>query len=162
MLVGIISDTHNRSERTRNALDVFQGEGVEAILHCGDITQPAIMRMILETKIPSYFVFGNNDDPGEVSWTLKNHGGFDLGYSGIITLADRRIGMAHGDRPALAQKVVAQEPDFFLFGHTHQATDFKQGRTWFINPGALHRASRHTFVTLDLAAGKLNWHELTD
>lgn len=162
MLVGVISDTHNRVQRTESALNILQQEGVAAIFHCGDVTGEPTVRLILNTKVPSYFVYGNNDDPHEISLIVKSFGGFDMGYSGIVELGDRKIGMAHGDRPALLQQIAYEQPDYVLFGHSHLATDFQQGKSRFINPGALHRAPKWTFVTLDLANDKLKWHELKE
>jgi uncharacterized protein len=40
MLIGLISDTHNKVARTYRALRTFQKLGVKAILHCGDLTRP--------------------------------------------------------------------------------------------------------------------------
>lgn len=160
MLIGIISDTHNQYERTARAIETMVQKQVKAIFHCGDLTRPKIVSSIISAGIPSYFVYGNNDDPGELSYEIEHQGGFDLGFSGTVTLADRKIGMAHGDRPALMQKLAAQEPDYLFFGHSHLATDFQQGPIHFLNPGALTRAPRWTFATLDLASGAIEWHTL--
>jgi predicted phosphodiesterase len=60
------------------------------------------------------------------------------------------------------QKLAAAEPDYLFFGHSHKATDFQQGPTRFINPGALYRAPKWTYVTLDLATGEIQWHEIKE
>ena len=162
MLIGLISDTHNQVARTYRALRTFQNLGVKAILHCGDLTRPQVAQTLITKDIPTYFVYGNNDDSDELEYNLKLFGGIDLKYSGIITLGDRRIGMAHGDRPAHMQKLAAAEPDYLFFGHSHLASDFQQGPTRFINPGALYRAPKWTYVTLDLATGEIQWHEIKE
>lgn len=162
MLIGLISDTHNQALRTVRAMQTFRFMGIKALLHCGDLTRSKIVQDLISEDFPTYFVYGNNDDPGEIELTIKSHGGHDLGYSGLITLADRRIGMTHGDRPAYMQKLAAQSPDYLCFGHSHLATDFQQGPTRFINPGALHRAPKWTFATLDLATGQIEWHEIKE
>lgn len=162
MLIGLISDTHNQSARTAEALRTLQSKGIQALLHCGDVTRPKIAQALITDDFPTYFVYGNNDDPGELGLTIKSHGGHDLGYSGLITLANRRIGMAHGDRPSFMQRLAAESPEYLIFGHSHLATDFQQGPTRFINPGALHRAPKWTFATLDLATGTLLWHEIKE
>ena len=162
MLIGLISDTHNQSSRTTEALKVFQNFGIKALLHCGDLTRPKIAQSLITDNFPTYFVYGNNDDPDEIGLTIKSYGGHDLGFSGLIILADRRIGITHGDRPSYMQKLATQSPDYLFFGHSHLATDFQQGPTRFINPGALHRAPKWTFATLDLATGLLQWHEIKE
>lgn len=58
MLIGVISDTHGSLDpRAYAAL-----ADCDAIIHAGDIGDPAIMRE-LETLAPVYAVLGNNDYP---------------------------------------------------------------------------------------------------
>ena len=52
-------------------------------------------------------------------------------------------------------ELTARRPDYLFSGHTHQALDVLRDDTRFINPGALHRASRWTVGLLDLASGRL-------
>ncbi|MFM7317175.1 MAG: metallophosphoesterase family protein [bacterium] len=162
MLIGVISDTHNQYDRTARAIELMVKKKVEAIFHCGDLTRPKMVSTITASGVPCYFVYGNNDDPGSLSLEINVLQAFDLKYSGIITLGDRKIGMAHGDRPALMQKLAAQEPDYIFFGHSHLATDFQQGPIRFVNPGAMTRAPRWSFTTIDLTTGELFWHTLED
>lgn len=143
-------------------MDVFRRLGVKAVLHCGDVTRPSMIEDLVDKQLATYFVYGNNDEPERLAPAIRNAGAFDLGYSGLFTLGSARIGMAHGDRPRLLQQLAAQEPDYLLFGHSHLATDFRQGSIRFINPGALHRAPKWTFATLDISTGTLDWHELSD
>jgi putative phosphoesterase len=160
MLIGILSDTHNQVKRTAHCVALMAQMKVSAIFHCGDLTQGPMIGVVTNSGIPSYFVYGNNDDSDELAYEIQLKGGIDLRFSGLVTLADRKIGMAHGDRPALLQKLAAEEPDYLFFGHSHLATDFQQGPTHFINPGALHRAPKYTFCTLDLITKELHWHKI--
>jgi putative phosphoesterase len=162
MIIGILSDTHNQKERTASAMKTFRKIGIEALLHCGDVTRPGMTEIIQSDRFPIYFVYGNNDDPEHLGPSIINSGGFDLGDRGLITLGPARIAMTHGDRPRTMQQLAAEEPDYLLFGHSHIATDFRQGPTRFINPGALHRAPKWTFATLNLSDGTLEWHEISD
>lgn len=162
MLIGLISDTHNQADRTTQAFNILEKKGIEALIHCGDLTRSSIAQLLISKSFPSYFVYGNNDDPRELGLSIKAFGGKDLGFSGLITLRDRRIGVTHGDRPSLMQKLAAESPDYLFFGHSHLVTDFQQGPTRFINPGALHRAPRWTFATLNLADGQIEWHQLKE
>ena len=59
MLIGILSDTHNQTKRTAAAIQLLHAEGAEVLIHCGDLTDPDIVGIC--TKLPCYFVFGNND-----------------------------------------------------------------------------------------------------
>lgn len=162
MLIGIISDTHNQSARAAKAFRNLCELGVEAVLHCGDVTRPPMIDLLTDKSLTTYFVYGNNDDPAVLRPAILNVGGIDLEYSGLITLGSARIGMTHGDNPRLMQKLAAAEPDYLLFGHSHVATDFRQGATRFVNPGAMHRAPKWTYATLDLATDTLEWFRIED
>ncbi len=59
MKIGILSDTHDQVERTARAVAALVGAGAEVLIHCGDITGPAVVREC--AGLPSYYVFGNND-----------------------------------------------------------------------------------------------------
>jgi hypothetical protein len=63
----------------------------------------------------------------------------------------------HGHVPADMQRALAEGVDFLCHGHTHVPRDERVGRTRIINPGALHRASKHTAALLDLPAGRLRF-----
>ena len=43
MLLGILSDTHNQVDRTRQALNLLRAEGAEALIHAGDLNSEPIV-----------------------------------------------------------------------------------------------------------------------
>lgn len=150
MRIGIISDTHDRLERTIQAVEAMQANQAEAIIHCGDLTGPEIVHAC--GVLPSYFVFGNNDfDEIGLRAAMDSSGGTCLGYGGELVLDGRRIAVTHGDRPADFRRFLRSEPDYLLFGHTHEPLNQRDGPTRQINPGALHRANEWTVALLDLA-----------
>lgn len=154
MLIGILSDTHNRVERTRRAVQMLIAEGVKALIHCGDLTNSEVVEEC--SALPCYYVFGNNDfDEADLSRSMSLYGGICLGKGGEITLAERRIAVTHGDSTRELRRLAGLEPHYLMFGHTHVPTDERHGSTRYINPGALHRASRWTVARLDLASDEL-------
>ena len=70
MKIGIVSDTHDHVERTAKAVAALVEGGAEVLIHCGDITNRAI---VLECGgLPSYYVFGNNDyDHNELGRAIR-------------------------------------------------------------------------------------------
>lgn len=154
MLLGILSDTHNRLERTAQALQLFEEARVEAVIHCGDICDRHILSLMLGKS--TWYVMGNNDDDNE----LREQSVGDLHYLGagdIITLADKRIAVTHGHLYKLTDVLIKQKPDYLLTGHTHVAHhQMHQGITC-INPGALHRASEYSVALLNLATAELRF-----
>lgn len=156
MLLGIISDTHNRLERTTKAVQQLQDAGIETLVHCGDICHHDILALF--TGWPTYFVMGNNDDDAELRHILglMNHLTY-LHRGSIIELAGKRIAVTHGHLYKEMQNLISQEPDYLLSGHTHVAHDEWIQNTRSINPGALHRASEYSVATLNLVTNQLQF-----
>lgn len=158
--VGIISDTHDRLERTRAAVEMLAERGAQVLIHCGDLTEPDIVEAC--AALSSYFVFGNND-ADNVPALRQAIGAIDgvcLGWSGEITLGGNRLAVAHGHMLRDHRTLLAREPDYYLFGHSHLTADHMEGKTRCINPGALHRAPRYTVALLDLEEDELRFLEV--
>jgi putative phosphoesterase len=154
MQLGILSDTHDKVERTKAAVDVLVDSGAEVLIHCGDITIPEVVYQL--ASLPSYFVFGNCDfELGPLRQAIAAIGGTCLEHGGLIDLAGRRLAVTHGDSNREISRLAAERPEYFFSGHTHQALDLRRGPTRFINPGALHRASTWTVALLDSSSDQL-------
>lgn len=153
MRIGIISDTHDQVARTRAAVHQLVDSGALALIHCGDITIPDVVYEL--APLPSHFVFGNCDfELAELRAAIQAIDGICLEQGGLIELGGRRLAVTHGDSHRELAGLTARRPDYLFSGHTHQALDVLQNGTRFINPGALHRASRWTVGLLDLASGR--------
>jgi putative phosphoesterase len=150
MRLGILSDTHDRLDRARLAVELLREEGAEALAHCGDLTGPAMVAVC--AALPCYFVFGNHD-ADNVPWLQKaitDLGAVCLGWGGEVTLAGKRIALVHGHLSSDVRRLLAARPDYLLSGHSHIAGDRRDGPTRRINPGALHEAAKFTVAVLDL------------
>lgn len=155
MLLGILADTHDELARTKRAVEVLREAGAEALIHCGDLTGPPIVAVC--SALPLWFVFGNHDADSvpELQRASSQFGAACLGWGGVIDIAGKRIGVAHGHLTTDVRRVFAERPDFLLTGHAHFATDEIVDGTRRICPGALHRADQFTIALLDLASGEL-------
>jgi uncharacterized protein len=121
--VGLISDTHNYLDP--RVPKVF--EGVDHILHAGDVGLPLII-VELEQIAPVTAVVGNTDE------------GLSLRETELVTLAGKKFLLHHivtpGEgSPRIAAKLNAEVPDVVMFGHTHKPFAQQFGRTLFFNPG---------------------------
>lgn len=156
MLLGILSDTHDQFDRTRRGVAMLQAEGASVLFHCGDLTTPQVVEIC--SVLPGWFVLGNNDDDVEpLKQAAAQTGTVCLAEGGLVSLGGRQIGMTHGHRSAVWKRLLAAEPDYLLFGHTHVAEDRRSGRTRRINPGALHRARSYTVALLDLERDQVRY-----
>jgi uncharacterized protein len=154
MLIGILSDTHDQVQRTRDAADMLISHGADQLIHCGDLTTADVVYEL--ANVPSYFVLGNCDyDEGSLRGAIDRIGGTCMGRGGLITLGERTIAVTHGHLQSELDRLAAAAPDYLLFGHTHRLADDQLGPTRWINPGALHRASTWTVALLNLASNQV-------
>ena len=160
MRIGILSDTHDHLKRTARAVALLHSEGAEALFHCGDVTGPEVVALC--GVLPCHFVFGNNDcdTVPELERAIAEVKGICLGWGGEVTLAGKRIAMAHGHLTRDVRPLLAALPDYLLSGHSHHCADRRVGPTRRINPGALHRADRYTVALLDLESDALRFLEV--
>ena len=158
MKIGVLSDTHNNIKNLRIALNVFQEEGIDTIIHCGDLTGVEIARAMDGFRV--ICILGNGDiASGEIRATIlsqhpENHVGMD--YTGRI--GGVRIAATHGHLPGRVEELARSgEYDYVFKGHSHQQEDERFGFTRLINPGALgglHRQDRQVCI-VDLDSAKV-------
>ncbi|HEU4881141.1 MAG TPA: metallophosphoesterase family protein [Longimicrobium sp.] len=126
MKIGIISDTHGLLRA-----QVFQAfEGVEHILHAGDVGDPDIL-VELAAIAPVTAVYGNVDG-SEIRARVPE--------VARLELAGVRIAIIHGMQfgSPTPQKVAAAHPDagLVVFGHSHRPLIQQVGPTLAVNPGS--------------------------
>jgi len=161
MKIGILSDTHDQAARTSRAVAALLGAGADVLVHCGDITEPAVVGEC--GGLPGYFVFGNNDfDEDALRRAIIGVGGCCLERGGVFELDGRKVAVSHGDSSREVRRLLAADPDYFLYGHSHRAADDRRGALRWINPGALHRAPRWTVAVLDLRSDALEFLTIAD
>jgi putative phosphoesterase len=123
MKIGVISDTHDFLDPRIPAL--FQG--VEHILHAGDIGLPWII-LQLESIAPVTAVLGNNDE------------GLSYKETEVIELASRKFLIHHiinVDQlsETASKRITREKPDVVVFGHSHKPFNQHIGTTLYFNPG---------------------------
>jgi putative phosphoesterase len=151
MLIGVLSDTHGRIDRTQEAVRMLESLQVEAVLHCGDIGSAEIVRLL--AGWPAHFVFGNVDDPNMLRAAIDESGRTCHEWFGSLELEGRRIALLHGDDVRrLRQTIECGQWDLVCHGHTHVAAIRTEGRTLVLNPGALQRTSRPSIAVVELPA----------
>jgi putative phosphoesterase len=149
VLVGILSDTHDRVDAMAAAMKLLRQRGAEFFIHCGDVGSERVLDHL--AGLPSAFVFGNTDwDRAALARYAQSIGVACHGSFADLELGGKRVAVTHGDDFKLKQRLLAeQQHDYLLQGHTHIRADERVGRTRLINPGALHRAREKTVALLD-------------
>jgi putative phosphoesterase len=59
--IGMMSDTHDRLEAVKKAVELFNSERVEHVLHAGDLVSPFVAPKFKELKAKLHYVWGNNE-----------------------------------------------------------------------------------------------------
>jgi len=124
MTIGVISDTHNYLDPKVPPLFA----GVDHILHAGDVGMPRII-LELQAIAPVTCVLGNTDDPR-----------FNYSLTEVVTLAGRKFLIHHIVDPRkltddLQRRLLREQPDVVVFGHTHKPFSASINGTLFFNPG---------------------------
>jgi putative phosphoesterase len=161
VIIGILSDTHDRLDAMAAGLALLKQKGATFFIHCGDIgAEPMIDLLVGE---PAVFVWGNCDWDRRGLERYAYEVGVDCrGVMADLVLDDKRIAVVHGDDARAKHALLeSQRFDYLLQGHTHLVSDERIGKTRVINPGALHRAKVKTVATLDLSTDELVIHPVT-
>ena len=125
MKIGILSDSHLKTDLHRDALDHLLAEGVEYLLHAGDIMLEEHLKMLEATKLPYACVYGNNDT-ALISLHEKYNIFQEPYYLKIDTLTIKMMHMPY---------YMSADVDMVVSGHTHIFEASISGETLFINPG---------------------------
>ncbi|MBS7287558.1 MAG: metallophosphoesterase [Candidatus Freyarchaeota archaeon] len=131
-----MSDSHDNMEAIRRAVDFFNNEGVELVIHAGDIISPFTMRAFKELACPLRAVTGNND--GDLLSLRKLFEGKGEINSFFLSLEidGVKIAVNHGHYPEVLEALIASgRYNVVICGHTHERVNKKIGDTLVINPG---------------------------
>ncbi|HDQ05561.1 MAG TPA: metallophosphoesterase [Candidatus Bathyarchaeota archaeon] len=137
MLVGIISDTHDRLPMIDEAVRRLNEMDVELVFHAGDYVSPFVADHFKPLKAPLIGVFGNNDGDRTLLKNKFAEIGADIrGNFAFVTVDGLTIALLHGDEKELMRFLLELEShDVLVSGHTHVAKTYRKGRTLVINPG---------------------------
>ncbi|MBU2617750.1 MAG: metallophosphoesterase [Euryarchaeota archaeon] len=128
MKLGIISDSHDNLGAIEKAVEVFNSESVDMVIHAGDFIAPFTSRIFRKLKCDLIGIFGNND--GE-KFGLRN------AFKGIgeihedphsFEIGGKKIIVTH--HPNIVD-ALARCYDIVIYGHTHKV----DMRDKMINPG---------------------------
>jgi putative phosphoesterase len=153
MLVGLISDTHDRVPAIGELANQMQAAGVQIILHAGDFCSPFSLKPFEEAHISVAGVFGKNDgDPQGLMSRAQAALGIELFESPhSFSIGGRRILLVHDIGDVNKRSVSSHE--IVIHGHTHQQEMKTRGDTLIVNPGEacgwLHGTPSAAIVDLD-------------
>lgn len=131
MVIGVVSDTHMPRKGRELPAALLSGlEGVDMIIHAGDISQLWVLDKLSQLA-PVTAVAGNIDPPEVVE---------ALGYKKTVEFLNKTIGIFHGH--GSGGKTVDRAYKTFtnieciVFGHSHIPYCQKHGDILMFNPGS--------------------------
>ncbi len=130
MLIGVVSDTHDRLPMIDAALRLFAERQVEAVIHPGDFVAPFAVRRLLQYKGPLHVTYGNND--GERAGLKElmpqiTDGPLFVELGGRSVLVHHSIDSCKGDD--------IERADIIITGHTHEVVNRLEPGNLLLNPG---------------------------
>lgn len=132
MIAGILSDSHDHMDNLKKALDIFEAQGVEHIIHAGDFSSPFTWKVLKNFKGGITAIFGNND--GERLLLRKLYGDIIHTQPHKFSLSEKKIVLMH--EPDVVDALAdSGHFDLVVFGHTHEPVINRVKNTLVINPG---------------------------
>ena len=153
MIIGAMSDTHDRLDAVDKAISFFNDQRVRHVLHAGDLVSPFVAPLFSRLKAKLYFVWGNNEgDRDFVRVRFGDIGVTPLGDFATLRLGGKKIALIHGIHEEIVDSLVGSGYyDLVVRGHNHKA-EIIDGKTLVVNPGEAcgYLTGRQTVALIDL------------
>lgn len=160
MKIIVVSDTHGNIRRLKHVLGFAKEIGAGALIHCGDWDNVETIKAALEAKVKLYTTSGNADVNSEIVELLKkNKVVFDELFL-QVEIGGKKIGISHYKYELV--KRVPEGLDIGFFGHTHRKEEVLVGGVRLVNPGAIFKTDRPSFVVYDIDEDKVEFLKLED
>lgn len=140
--IGILSDSHTRLDYLKLVLKQMQEEGINYLLHAGDLCKQEALELVKSLNIPYTCVFGNNDY-GLIEFANIYNIKKEPSYFKIQNSTFKMMHLPFYMTP---------DSDVVVYGHTHIFEHNFNGKTLFINPGEVcaREKPRIEFVILQI------------
>jgi len=135
MLLGLLSDTHDRLPAIDSLVREMMARGVGMVLHAGDFCSPFALRPVLEHNVALAGVFGRNDGDHE---GLRAYAASGLGIELFesphsMEVAGQTILLVHDLADVAARSI--EQHSVVVHGFTHREEMKTRGDTLIVNPG---------------------------
>jgi len=131
--LGIIADSHENMPLIAKAIELFNHEEVDLVLHAGDFISPITAKEFKNLKAKLIGVFGNND--GDKLLLQKRFQDIGELYEDYheLEIEGKKVVLMHQPK-FLDALIVSNKYDLIIYGHTHEI-DIREGRPLVVNPG---------------------------
>jgi len=135
VIIGVTGDTHNNLKNIKKICSIFNENGVDLVIHTGDISLPKSLSAFKDLNCALKAVLGNNDIE-EKEGLLKESNNFkcEIFHEPLfLELKGIKIGVYH--HPDLIDEFSLSENNLILHGHTHRYKLEKIKNCVVFNPG---------------------------
>jgi putative phosphoesterase len=157
MMIGAMSDTHDRLDAVDKAISFFSSQEVTDVLHAGDLVSPFVAPLFSELKAELHYVWGNNEGDHEfIKVRFASIGVSPLGDFAALQLGGKKIALLHGTHQQVVDSLIESGAyQLIVRGHSHRA-EIIEGETLVVNPGETcgYLTGRQTVALIDL--GKMH------
>jgi putative phosphoesterase len=153
MIIGAMSDTHDRLDAVDKAISFFNSQEVIDVLHAGDLVSPFVAPLFSKLKAKLHYVWGNNE--GDHEFIKVRFGGIGispLGDFAALQLGGKKIALLHGTHQEIVDSLIESGAyDLIVRGHSHR-TEIIERETLVVNPGEVcgYLTGRQTVALIDL------------
>ena len=136
MRIGIVSDTHDDLAAVEAAVSLFERQGVDAVVHCGDFVAPFSVTPF-DASFDFHAVRGNNDGEWAVESAVEEFGEYH-GEAAALSFEGVEVAVTHGTSDLVVDALAdCGDYDYVFHGHTHAHGVEARGGTVRVNPGGL-------------------------
>jgi hypothetical protein len=154
MKIAVISDIHENFHNLIVALEEIKKRKVKQIIFLGDFINNGIAKVLAESVVPVFAIWGNNDGdkPAITKTALSNRSNLTVSDSvyDFLEFDGRKIFITHS---ADLAKPMARSGiyDAVFYGHNHIKHEDKIGSCLIANPGEIsaHKTGSATFAVYD-------------
>ena len=126
MKIGILSDSHTKSDYQQDVIEHLKNQGAEYLIHAGDLCKKENLEQLENSELRYVSVFGNNDRA-----LMKYYNDFFIKQEPyLFKIKDIKFKLMH-----LPYYLTSDDCDVVIFGHTHKFEIEYTNKTLFVNPG---------------------------
>ena len=125
MKIGILSDSHLKSDYTKEVIDFLKEINSEYLVHAGDLCIEKNLKLLEESELKYIAVFGNND-----RYLVDLTSNYNIKQEPYyFKIKDTTFKLMH------LPYYLTPDSDVVIFGHTHIFECDYKNNTLYINPG---------------------------
>lgn len=167
MKIAVIADIHDNFHNLVSALKIIEQKQIKQIIFLGDFINNGIAKVLANSPIPVFAVWGNNDGDKAVLMKTSLEPESNLTISenvyDFLEFDNKKIFATH--YPDIAKPMAKSgDYDVVFYGHNHLKNLDKVGKCIVCNPGELsgHKTGQIGFAIYDTKNNKIDFIEIND